>query len=172
MNGERYVGLALDFSASSRYALKWAIDNCLRENDHLIILVVNKDTQLLEGSQAALWEGTGTRKIPAHFFVFLEKSPFLSILPSHGSKSHAPFAAESYSLLPSMPTFARLFLSMLNYLEYGYGYAFDWGWDFALALTLAMVLGNDDQGLRWVCSVNSVGYRVGCTIRAELRTEA
>lgn len=64
MNGERYVGLALDFSASSRYALKWAIDNCLRENDHLIILVVNKDTQLLEGSQAALWEGTGTPLIP------------------------------------------------------------------------------------------------------------
>jgi len=61
MNGERYIGVALDYSTSSRYALKWAIDNCVRPNDHLIVLVVNKDP-LLEGGQAALWEASGTRK--------------------------------------------------------------------------------------------------------------
>jgi nucleotide-binding universal stress UspA family protein len=63
MNGERYIGVALDYSTSSRYALKWAIDNCVRPNDHLIVLVVNKDP-LLEGGQAALWEASGTPFIP------------------------------------------------------------------------------------------------------------
>lgn len=70
MNGERYVGVALDYSPGSRYALKWAIDNCLRENDHLIVVVVNKDS-ILEGGQAALWEASGTRKIPSPLFYFL-----------------------------------------------------------------------------------------------------
>lgn len=63
MNGERYVGVALDYSPGSRYALKWAIDNCLRENDHLIVLVVNKES-ILEGGQAALWESSGTPLVP------------------------------------------------------------------------------------------------------------
>ena len=69
MNGERYVGVALDYSPGSRYALKWTIDNVLRENDHLIILVVNKDS-ILEGGQAALWESSGTRKILSLTFFY------------------------------------------------------------------------------------------------------
>lgn len=61
MNGERYIGVALDYSPSSKYALKWTIDNILRPNDHLIVVVVNKDFHL-EGGTAVLWEKTGSRK--------------------------------------------------------------------------------------------------------------
>ncbi|XP_024361899.1 universal stress protein PHOS34 isoform X2 [Physcomitrium patens] len=62
MNGERYVGVALDYSPRGRYALQWAVDNTLRGNDHLIDVVVNKDG--LEAGPAALWEASGTRFIP------------------------------------------------------------------------------------------------------------
>lgn len=61
MNGERYIGVALDYSPSSKYALKWTLDNILRPNDHLIVVVVNKE-MLLEGGSGVLWEKTGTRK--------------------------------------------------------------------------------------------------------------
>jgi nucleotide-binding universal stress UspA family protein len=63
MNGERYIGVALDYSPSSKYALKWTIDNILRPNDHLIVVVVNKDFHL-EGGTAVLWEKTGSPFIP------------------------------------------------------------------------------------------------------------
>jgi nucleotide-binding universal stress UspA family protein len=63
MNGERYIGVALDYSASAKYALKWTLDNILRPNDHLIVIVVNKD-MLLEGGVGVLWEKTGTPLIP------------------------------------------------------------------------------------------------------------
>lgn len=61
MNGERYIGVALDFSPSSRYALQWTVSNILRENDHLIVIVVNKEP-MLESGRSALWQATGTRK--------------------------------------------------------------------------------------------------------------
>jgi len=61
MNGERYIGVALDYSPSSKYALKWTLENILRPNDHLIVVVVNKE-MLLEGGAGVLWEKTGTRK--------------------------------------------------------------------------------------------------------------
>jgi hypothetical protein len=43
MSPDRKIGLALDYSASSKYALKWAVDNLLREGDQLVILVVHKE---------------------------------------------------------------------------------------------------------------------------------
>jgi len=63
MNGERYIGVALDYSPSSKYALKWTLENILRPNDHLIVVVVNKE-MLLEGGAGVLWEKTGTPLIP------------------------------------------------------------------------------------------------------------
>lgn len=43
MDGERYIGVVLDYLFSSRYVLKWSIKNVLCENDYFIIVVVNKD---------------------------------------------------------------------------------------------------------------------------------
>lgn len=63
MNGERYIGVALDFSPSSRYALQWTVSNILRENDHLIVIVVNKEP-MLESGRSALWQATGTPFVP------------------------------------------------------------------------------------------------------------
>jgi len=39
-SGVRSVGVALDYSASSKYALKWAVENVVREGDQLVVLVV------------------------------------------------------------------------------------------------------------------------------------
>nr|XP_024392306.1 uncharacterized protein LOC112290361 isoform X2 [Physcomitrium patens]PNR42012.1 hypothetical protein PHYPA_016841 [Physcomitrium patens] len=62
MNGERHVGVALDYSPRGRYALHWAVENILRAIDHFIVVVVNKDG--LEAGRAALWEASGTSFIP------------------------------------------------------------------------------------------------------------
>jgi hypothetical protein len=60
MSAERYFGVALDYSPSSKYALKWAIENVVKEGDHLILVVVHKE--VLEGGQVHLWGKTGSRK--------------------------------------------------------------------------------------------------------------
>jgi hypothetical protein len=61
MDGQRYIGVALDYSKSSVYALQWTVENILREGDQLIVIVVNKD-MVLEGGQGHLWEKSGSRK--------------------------------------------------------------------------------------------------------------
>ncbi|KAH0993091.1 hypothetical protein GBA52_004574 [Prunus armeniaca] len=38
--GERRIGVAVDFSAGSRAALKWTVDNVARQGDFLILVVV------------------------------------------------------------------------------------------------------------------------------------
>jgi hypothetical protein len=60
MSADRYFGLALDGSPSSKYALKWAINNVFKEGDHLILVVVHKE--VLEGGQVHLWGKSGSRK--------------------------------------------------------------------------------------------------------------
>ncbi|CAN6358614.1 unnamed protein product [Urochloa humidicola] len=61
--GERWVGLATDFSEGSRAALRWAADNLLRSGDHLLLLHVVKEPDY-EQSEAILWESTGSPLIP------------------------------------------------------------------------------------------------------------
>ena len=58
--GERWVGLATDFSEGSRAALRWAAANLLRAGDHLLLLHVIKEPDY-EQSEAILWESTGSR---------------------------------------------------------------------------------------------------------------
>lgn len=43
MSPDRKIGVALDYSAGSKYALKWAVENLLHAGDQLIVLVVHKE---------------------------------------------------------------------------------------------------------------------------------
>ena len=61
MSSERNIGVALDYSASSKYALKWVVDNQVREGDQLIVIVVNKDYSPDDG-QYQLFGKYGSRK--------------------------------------------------------------------------------------------------------------
>jgi len=65
--GERWVGLATDFSEGSRAALRWAADNLLRAGDQLLLLHVIKEADY-EQSEAILWESTGSPLIPLSEF--------------------------------------------------------------------------------------------------------
>lgn len=57
---ERRIGVAVDFSACSRKALKWAVDNVARAGDHLILITVRPEGNYEEG-EVQLWEATGSR---------------------------------------------------------------------------------------------------------------
>jgi len=60
---QRHLGVALDFSPSSNYALKWGLDNLVRDGDTLFLILVNKNTDL-EESKFALWGTAGSPLIP------------------------------------------------------------------------------------------------------------
>nr|WAB58470.1 MaUSP1-like protein [Morus alba] len=62
MEGERRIGVAVDFSACSRKALKWTVDNVVRDGDHLILINVQPEGYY-EG-EMQLWEATGSPLIP------------------------------------------------------------------------------------------------------------
>lgn len=67
MEVDRRVGVAVDFSACSKKALKWALDNVVRDGDHLIILSVLPEGHYEEG-EMQLWETTGSPLIPLSEF--------------------------------------------------------------------------------------------------------
>nr|ADB54801.1 universal stress protein 3739 [Hordeum vulgare subsp. vulgare] len=87
--GERWVGLAVDFSEGSRAALQWAADNLLRSGDNLPLLHVLKDPDYEQG-ETLLWEASGSPLIPLSEF------------------SH-PSVAKKYGVKPDAET-----LDMLN----------------------------------------------------------
>lgn len=60
---DRRVGVAVDFSPCSKEALRWAVDNVVRDGDHLILVTVQKEGQY-EGGETQLWEATGSRECP------------------------------------------------------------------------------------------------------------
>lgn len=62
MGGDRRLGVAVDFSACSRKALKWAVDNLVRDEDHLVLITVQPDGYYEEGEKQ-LWATTGSRKL-------------------------------------------------------------------------------------------------------------
>jgi nucleotide-binding universal stress UspA family protein len=64
----RQLGIALDFSESSNAALKWAIDNLLRDGDKLILLIVVKKTDEVE-SPEQMWGAHGSPLIPYGEFM-------------------------------------------------------------------------------------------------------
>ncbi|OMO53541.1 Universal stress protein A [Corchorus capsularis] len=67
MEADRRIGVAVDFSPSSRNALKWAVDNVVRKGDHLILLTIQPE-KMYEGGEMQLWEATGSPFIPSSDF--------------------------------------------------------------------------------------------------------
>ncbi|KAK1291112.1 hypothetical protein QJS10_CPB17g01071 [Acorus calamus] len=67
MEGDRRVGVAVDFSPCSKAALKWTVENVARSGDHLIIINVQKEG-LYEEGEMQLWEATGSPFIPLSDF--------------------------------------------------------------------------------------------------------
>ncbi|XP_073105506.1 universal stress protein A-like protein [Elaeis guineensis] len=63
----RNVGVAVDFSACSKAALRWASTNLMREGDRLILVHVNSCYQNEQG-MVHLWENTGSPFIPLDEF--------------------------------------------------------------------------------------------------------
>ncbi|PSR97895.1 Universal stress protein [Actinidia chinensis var. chinensis] len=67
MEGDRRIGVAVDFSLCSREALKWAVDNVIRNGDHLILVTIRPEGYYEEG-EMQLWETTGSPLIPLSDF--------------------------------------------------------------------------------------------------------
>jgi nucleotide-binding universal stress UspA family protein len=56
---ERRIGVAMDFSPSSKKALKWAVDNLVRKGDTLVLLHIRHHGR--EEAKNVLWSHTGSR---------------------------------------------------------------------------------------------------------------
>ncbi|MCO5601169.1 hypothetical protein L7F22_055288 [Adiantum nelumboides] len=63
----RQVGIAMDFSAGSKYALVWALKNIVKDGDHIIFVAVVKRRN--EEGRMHLWEESGSPLIPLEDFA-------------------------------------------------------------------------------------------------------
>ncbi|KAJ7950233.1 Universal stress protein A-like protein [Quillaja saponaria] len=59
---DRQIGVAMDFSKSSKIALQWAIDNLADKGDTFYIIHINSST--LDKSRNKLWAKSGSPLIP------------------------------------------------------------------------------------------------------------
>lgn len=78
MAADRRVGVAVDFSPCSKAALRWAVENLVKNGDHLIVVNVQKEGHY-DAGVTQLWETTGSRMI--HLFphlFFFSRSLFTS----------------------------------------------------------------------------------------------
>jgi nucleotide-binding universal stress UspA family protein len=58
---ERRIGVAMDFSPSSKKALRWSTDNLVREGDTLVLLHIRHHGK--DEAKNVLWSRTGSRKL-------------------------------------------------------------------------------------------------------------
>ncbi|KAK7300645.1 hypothetical protein RJT34_11493 [Clitoria ternatea] len=58
----RVVGVAMDFSPTSKLALRWAVDNLINKADHLII--INVQPPSADHTRKQLFEDTGSPLVP------------------------------------------------------------------------------------------------------------
>lgn len=63
------IGVALDFSAGSKYALEWALKNIVKEGDFLVCIIVNQRMKMV--GEMRLWEDYGSPMIPLSEFSSL-----------------------------------------------------------------------------------------------------
>ncbi|XP_010276270.1 PREDICTED: universal stress protein PHOS34 [Nelumbo nucifera] len=58
----RTIGIGMDYSPSSKTALKWAVDNLVENGDKLVVIHVQSPKS--DPAQKKLWEETGSPLIP------------------------------------------------------------------------------------------------------------
>jgi len=63
MPGDRSIGIAVDYSPSSKSALKWALDNLADKGDRIVVIHINQNKEP-ESGQSQLWEKSGSPLIP------------------------------------------------------------------------------------------------------------
>lgn len=75
----RTIGVGMDYSQTSKSALRWTIDNLIDRGDHLILIhVLSPKTDFAEKK---LWEDTGSPLIPLEEFREMNMSKKYGLTP-------------------------------------------------------------------------------------------